>query len=124
MNSDKILLGKSAEDRAADFLKRRGYRIIQRNVRLKFGEIDCVAREGDTLCFIEVKARTSDDFGSALESINSFKQRKLSKLALAYLKKYYHSVDIKSRFDVVAVTPNEQGDDEIEVIKNAFDFCG
>ncbi len=124
MSSDRILLGKSAEDLAVDFLKRQGYRIIRCNVRLKFGEIDIVAREGDTLCFIEVKARLSEDFGSPLESIPFFKQRKLSKLALAYLKKYYHKVDIKSRFDVVALAPDDRGEGTIELIRNAFDFCG
>ena len=124
MTNEKIILGKSAEDLAADFLKRQGYRIVERNVRLGFGEIDLVAWDADTLCFVEVRARTTIELGHPLESVTYRKQRKLSKLALAYLKKRYQDIDRKARFDVVGIVPNEQGGTSVEVVKNAFDFCG
>ena len=89
MTYERKKLGTHGEDLAVEFLKRRGYRILHRNFKLKFGEIDIVAQEGDTVCFIEVKTKTTDQMGTPFEAITSFKQRKLSKLALAYLKNQY-----------------------------------
>ncbi len=113
--------GNQAEDLAVRFLERQGYRILQRNFRLRFGEIDIIAQDQDTLCFVEVKARTTDELGSPWESITYFKQRKLSKLALAYLRGQYKSLDVRCRFDVVAVSSHEEGRETVEVIKNAFE---
>ena len=121
MTKEKISLGQEGEDLAIELLKRRGYRILERNVRLQRGEIDIVAREGDTLCFVEVKTRTSAAKGSAIESISYFKQRKLALLALTYLK-YKRLLEEKARFDVVAVQKREDGGSQVELIQNAFDL--
>ena len=115
--------GNHAEDVAVRFLERRGYKILHRNFRLRFGEIDIIAQDKDTLCFVEVKARTTDDLGGPLESITYFKQRKLSKLALAYLRREYKSLEVQARFDVVAIALDEQGRETVEIIKNAFEVC-
>jgi putative endonuclease len=113
-------LGKKGEDVALRFLKKRGYRIIERNYVCKMGEMDIIAREKDTLAFIEVKTRTSTLFGPPQLAVNSKKQRQLSKVALSYLKAKQLE-DIKARFDVVAILLGPKGE-EIELIKDAFDL--
>ena len=84
------------------------------------GEMDLIAKEKDTLAFIEVKTRTSTAFGPPQLAVNSSKQRQLSKVALYFLKEKKLE-DVKARFDVVAIllTP---GREEIELIKDAFDL--
>ena len=79
------IAGQMGEGLAADFLMKKGYRILERNFRTKLGEIDIVAKDKDTICFIEVKSRTDFSFGSPLESITAFKRKKLSQVALSYL---------------------------------------
>ena len=121
MTIERITLGQKGEAMAVSLLKRQGYRIIDQNVRLRHGEIDIIARDQDTLCFIEVKTRASAAQGSAVESIPPFKQRKLVKLALTYLK-YKKMLEEKARFDVVAVDHEDNGEAHIKLIKNAFDL--
>ena len=103
---------------AARFLKKRGYKIIARNHRTRSGEIDIIAREGETLVFVEVKARTSDRFGSAKAAVTPQKQRQVAKVALGYLKMTDQSY-AKARFDVVTVTYRTT-DHDIDLIRNAF----
>ena len=110
--------GQKAEGMAARYLKRCGYTIIARNHRTRCGEIDIIAREGETLVFIEVKARTSNRYGSAKSAVTPHKQRQISKVALAYLQMTDQS-HVKARFDVVTVTRN-QGAHDIDLIRNAF----
>ena len=110
--------GQKAEGMAARYLKRCGYKIIARNHRTRSGEIDIIAREGETLVFIEVKARTSNRYGSAKAAVTHQKQRQIAKVALAYLQSTDQS-HVKARFDVVTVT-RHQGVHDIELIRNAF----
>lgn len=110
--------GNRGEEIAARHLKKCGYRIVERNYRCVFGEIDIIARDGQVLVFVEVRSRRTDRHGSPLESIGLKKQRKLSLLAVCYMKERRLS-DISARFDVVAVNVREHGD-EIKLIKNAF----
>ncbi len=124
MTKERIVLGKNAEDLAVDFLKRQGYRIIERNFRSRFGEIDAIAQDGDTLCFVEVKSRTTTEQGTPSEAVTFFKQRRLSKLALVYLKKRCGTLERKARFDVVSVLFEDHEKPVIEVMKNAFELCG
>jgi putative endonuclease len=114
-------LGKKGEELALRFLKKRGYRIIEKNYVCKLGEMDIIAKEKDTLVFIEVKTRTSTTFGPPQLAVNASKQRQLSKVALNYLKEK-HLEDVKARFDVVAILLGQKGE-EIELIKDAFDLC-
>ncbi|HQP12145.1 MAG TPA: YraN family protein [Candidatus Omnitrophota bacterium] len=83
---NKITLGRRGEALAAEYLKKAGYRIVACNFRNALGEIDIVARDGAILCFVEVKTRSSDDFGGPAEAVSLFKQRKLIQLARAFLK--------------------------------------
>jgi putative endonuclease len=110
--------GQKAEGMAARYLKRCGYKIVARNHRTRSGEIDIIAREGETLVFVEVKARTSSRYGSAKAAVTPHKQRQVSKVALAYLQMTDQS-HVKARFDVVTVTRHE-GAHTIDLIRNAF----
>jgi putative endonuclease len=111
--------GRSGEIQAADFLRMRGYKIIAQNYKTPLGEIDIVARDKDTYCFVEVKTRRSDKFGLPQEAVSRFKQRQISKAALSFLKDNL-LMDKKSRFDVVSIMHEEFP--RIELIKNAFDL--
>lgn len=93
--------GKAGEDRAAGFLKASGYRIVQRNLRLPGGEIDLVCRDGETIVFVEVKARWSSRFGSALSAVDARKRANLRRLAADYVQ--IVAPNARVRFDVVAV---------------------
>ena len=112
-------LGKKGEEMALRFLKKNGYRIFVRNYVCKMGEIDIIAKEKDTLVFIEVKTRTSTVFGPPQLAVNSAKQMQLSKVALYFLKEKGLE-DVKARFDVVAILLGPKGP-EIELIRDAFD---
>ena len=95
-------LGKSGEDRAADELERRGYAILARRYRTKHGEIDIVARDGETTVFVEVKARASADFGTAAEAVTRCKQRRVVSMAWDFVVRNGLS-ESRCRFDVVAI---------------------
>ncbi len=98
-------VGHEAETMAADFLQDQGYRIINRNWRCRWGELDLIAQEGETLVFIEVKARSSHDFGSPEESLTRTKQRKLLKAAWQYLQSA-NMLESEWRFDLIAIDLN------------------
>jgi len=117
---EKKELGKKGEDLAVRFLKKKGYQIIDRNYACKMGEMDIIAKEKDTLVFVEVKTRTSTTFGPPQLAVNPTKQMQLSKVALSFLKAKKLE-DAKARFDVVAILLGPKGE-EIELIKDAFDL--
>jgi putative endonuclease len=94
--------GESAEARAAAFLEGRGLRIVARNYRCKFGEIDIIAQSGATIVFVEVRARSSDTFGGAAESITAAKRKRLLATARHYLAQL--GLDPACRFDVVLLS--------------------
>ena len=107
--------GAAAEALAAVFLEGQGLRIVERNYRCRFGEIDLVARSGAVLVFVEVRARQSEAFGGAAGSITAAKRRRLVAAARHYLAK--HRVSRACRFDVVLVRGREQ---QIEWLADAF----
>lgn len=113
--------GEDGEALAVKFLKKKGYKIIERNYRCKSGEIDIIARDGDALAFIEVKARHTDEFGGPKWAVTPQKQRKISMVALKYLKET-EQMEKKARFDVVAIHLLPEHPD-VEIIKNAFDLA-
>ncbi len=119
-NMTKIITGKKGERLAADFLTGNGYQILETNFRCPLGEIDIIAREHQEIVFVEVKTRKSHALGYPEQAVGIQKQKKLSQLALWYLQAKKMS-DKKARFDVVAVTLAVQAN-EINLIKNAFDF--
>ena len=121
MRNRQQLFGDSGEAAAARHLKRIGYRIVKRNFHGRRGEVDIIARDGDTLVFVEVKARRSGRFGSPKDALTPRKQRQLSMAALEYLKST-GLTDARARFDVVAITDGPGGH-RIEVVKNAFELA-
>jgi putative endonuclease len=126
MTLKKIKLGAKGEDIVVHYLKSRGYRILERNYRVRLGEIDVIAEQGDELVFIEVKTRSDNLFGSPFESVTMQKQKQLSKVALEYISK--HGCHNRSaRFDVVGIELHEGSksfeDAAIELLQNAFDLC-
>jgi putative endonuclease len=121
LTRERLELGKLGEDLALKTVKRMGYRCIARNYRCPLGEMDLIARDGDTLVFVEIKTRRGKSLEQAKEAVDWRKKRQLSKVALAYMKEN-HCADVKSRFDVVAVNLGSRGK-EVEVVKNAFDLA-
>jgi len=114
-------LGSYGEFLARQYLKAQGYRILEENFRNKLGEIDLIARDGKTICFVEVKTRQSLTQGQPYEAVTLWKIRKLSQMAASYLKYKYHSLEVPSRFDVISIVQDEGTPPEIKHIKNAFD---
>jgi len=114
-------LGIYGEALAKIHLRSLGYQILEENFRNKLGEIDLIAQDGKTICFVEVKTRQSLDQGQPYEAINSWKIRKLSQMATFYLKHRFHTVEIPSRFDVISIVQDKLGAISIQHIKNAFD---
>ena len=103
---NKVQRGASAEDAAAQLLSDAGYRIVERNFRCKAGELDIVARDGDVLVFVEVRSRSDDEHGSAVEMIRRTKQRRVARVAMYYLATV-EPVFEQCRFDIVAITAGE-----------------
>ena len=118
MSSDpRHELGVAAEDQAEVFLKKNGYRILDRNVAYKVGEVDIVAEDGETLVFVEVRSRTDPDQVHPAATVTKKKQRQIVRTAMAYCQ--HHKIrDTMIRFDVVAVLGPEG---EIELFRNAFE---
>jgi putative endonuclease len=112
--------GAQSESLAARLLKRRGYTILETNYRTPLGEIDIIARDRDTIVFVEVKARRSLGFGGPKWAVTPKKQRKISMVALYYLKTTRQS-QAKARFDVVAIRSLAEPP-QVEIIQNAFDL--
>ena len=110
--------GKYGEDLAAEYLKKQGFKIIDRNFRIRGGEIDIVALEQDVLVFIEVKTRSSAAFGSPLEAITPWKLRALVKTAQFYKVKHRNLPDAM-RIDAVSVKINyNTGITEMELVRD------
>lgn len=118
--------GEKGESVAVDCLKKQGYRIIELNYRTKLGEIDIIAKQEGTIVFIEVKARKSSRFGRPELAVTPKKQKKISMVALYYLKSTKQS-NAKARFDVVAINSANSAKakerSNIKIIKNAFELA-
>lgn len=117
-------LGRRGEDAAARFLTRLGYQIVARGERGGLGEIDLVAVDGRVVVFVEVKTRRAHATGHPVEAVDDNKQRRLTRLALSWLRRH-DLLENSSRFDIVAVTwPDDQCPPLIEHFKNAFEATG
>jgi putative endonuclease len=113
------LLGKEGEDRAAQFLAKQGYRILERNYRTRNGEIDLITLHEGTVVFVEVKTRTNDAYGAPELAVNARKQGRMIKAALGYIK-YKKLHQVPCRFDVVAISSS--AGQPVELIRNAFEM--
>lgn len=116
--TNKRQTGKEYEEIAIKYLREKGYFIIEKNFQVKQAEIDIIARDGDTIVFVEVKYRAGSGSGNPLEAVTLSKQRKISKAALFYMNYNKISPDNTSiRFDVIGILG-----DELTHLENAFDF--
>lgn len=117
-------LGRRGEIAAVRFLRKLGYIVIATSDRHLLGELDMVAVDGRTIVFVEVKTRRSHDKGHPAEAVDANKQRQLTRLALAFLRRH-DLLEHAARFDVVAITwPKEQRKPTIEHFQNAFEPTG
>ena len=121
---DKTGLGVLGESRAADELCRNGYKILERNFRSRFGEIDIVAQKDHTVCFVEVKTRGPNSLGRPCEAVTASKQRKLMLTAEYYIARHRYAFERKAlqpRFDCIEVYTDADGRPvRINHIRNAF----
>ena len=121
MTYERLHFGKEGVKAAVKFLKKRGYRIIDKNYRNKAGEIDIVAEHGQVLVFVEVKSRAGAELGEPLEAITPHKQRKIGQVARGFMTQ--HKIENRDcRFDVVGIKgdPDEPKQWEIELVQDAF----
>jgi putative endonuclease len=111
-------LGQKGEELACGFLVRQGLVLVEKNFRLRLGEVDLIMREGETLVFVEVKYRSSHAFGGALAAVTPRKQRKVKLVAEAYLQRFSEMPIV--RFDVVGISPQGSGY-RFDWVKGAFE---
>jgi putative endonuclease len=121
MSRARQTLGKLGEDLACQELERRGYAILTRRYRRRGGELDIVARDGQTIVFVEVKTREGCEFGGGAESVTVFKRRRMTSIALDYMARN-RLVECPCRFDVVSIDMCEP-QPRIELYQNAFDVA-
>ncbi|NLO98979.1 MAG: YraN family protein [Clostridiaceae bacterium] len=113
--------GTLGEEAAVSYLVRHGYKIVTRNFRVgRMGEIDIIGKDGDTLCFIEVKSRSNYSFGSPAQAVSSQKQATITKIAQVYMQNnQYFNTPV--RFDIVEVIMDRTGNiKDLSIIQNAF----
>lgn len=113
--------GKRGEELAVSLLRKKGYKVIERNFRTRTGEIDIIAKHKGRIVFVEVKTRKSGRYGDPKFAVTAQKRRKISMVALEYLKKY-HTMQTPARFDVVTIQ-SEKAEETIEIIPNAFELA-
>ena len=112
-------LGRQGEDLAAKALKRAGYAILERNAQLGRYEIDIIARDADTIAFVEVKTRRHQDIALPEANVNAEKQRRIGRAARLYMDRA-DDPDMYYRFDVVSVLLPEKGKPDITIYRDAF----
>ncbi len=112
--------GMLFERRAEQFLRRQGLKLLRRNFNCRFGEIDLIMRDGETLCFVEVKYRRSRAFGGAAWSLPPHKQRRVVAAAALYLQSRRGEAP-PARFDALLIQQQPDGSETFDWIKNAFD---
>ncbi|MBO5727541.1 MAG: YraN family protein [Oscillospiraceae bacterium] len=119
---ERRLLGRWGEEQAAQFLRRRGFKLLEAGWQCRFGEIDLIATKGNYICFVEVKLRRDDRFAQAREFVDRRKQQRLRTSAQLYLAEY--SSDLQPRFDVVEIYAPQgmnTARPEIVLLENAFE---
>ena len=115
---NNIKFGRWGEEKASKYLSAKGYKILENNYRLKFGEIDIIAGKDDLIVFIEVKTRSNIDYGFPQAAVTTTKQEKIKKTAQFFLhESNYH--DYQIRFDVISILYQNEVI-KIEHLKNCF----
>ena len=112
-----LILGHKGEDIAADYLERHGYSILDRNWRCGHKELDLVVTKDNVVVFVEVKTRTSTDYGDPQDFVDIRKMRRIVNSADAYLR--FRCIDMDARFDIISIVV-DGGDFKVEHIEQAF----
>lgn len=110
--------GKAGENAAVKYLKNNGYKILERNYRKTYGEIDIIAQKGENIAFVEVKTRKNDLYGSPAEFVTKSKQKKIIKVAYSYIQS--NNLDTEFTFDIIEVYIDGLRVKNVNHIKNAF----
>ena len=118
-----LQIGNAAESLACDYLQQHGLKLICRNYRAPYGELDLIMRDHDYMVFVEVRFRRHARYGSGADSVTASKQDKLIKTALYYLQRHPKQAKQPVRFDVVSLSAVDDRSD-IEWIKDAFQAEG
>lgn len=118
-NDHRKILGEKGEKIAEKFLKKNGFKIIEKNYKNRYGEIDIIAMDGDYLVFVEVKTKSSADFSEPETWVDFKKQNQLIKLANIYISEK-DITDVNCRFDVIGITLGKDNKEKIVHIENAF----
>ena len=121
MDESTYVKGHKGEDIATEYLTKKGYHIIQRNITFKKNEIDIIARDKNEIVFVEVKERATDVFGSPYEKVNKKKQELIIKVADNYITR--NNINLEARFDIVSIIDIDSEKPKIEHIINAFSPC-
>ena len=121
MTQQRQQIGKAGEKTVVHYLKKNGFKILERNFTCPVGEIDVIAKDKNNIVFVEVKTRRSLSYGSARLAITYRKKKKISMAALYYLK-INHQMDQRARFDVVTVLSTGEKQ-TIDHIQNAFELA-
>lgn len=108
-------IGLKAESLACDYLKDNGFEIVERNYRDRFCEIDIIAKNKESICFVEVKFRNTNDFGGGVGAVHNNKQHRLQKAAEVWLSQHKGFDNLQPQIDIIAVDQNNQ----IEYLPNA-----
>ena len=117
----KDAVGRFGEDLAARYLDGAGLQLLERNWRCSEGELDIVARDGDVICFVEVKTRSTTAFGAPVEAMTPAKVARIHRLALRWLDEHRESVGWRAmRFDVVSVVRLAPGGPTVEHLRGVF----
>lgn len=112
-------MGAQYENIAAAYLTEHGYKILDKNYRNSYGEIDIIAEEENgTVIYFEIKFRSSNQYGDPMEAVDIRKQKRISRAAFCHYMQYGYEKGLPCRFDVIAI----YGDGELKHIKNAFEF--
>ncbi len=121
MKAPHLLTGQRAEQAASKWLQQRGLRLLQRNYRCRFGELDLIMLQAECLVFVEVRCRAGNAYGGALASVTHSKQKKLQRAAQHFLQRHSNHRHRPVRFDVVALTgsPENQKFDWLQQAFNA-----
>ncbi len=116
---NKRQVGNEYEAIAAEYLKKKGYRILEKNYYTPFGELDIIADKDGILCYIEIKYRSSKKYGNPLEAVDFRKQRRISKSAMYHYMTHGAKQKKACRFDVIGINAEHQ----ITHVENAFPYC-
>lgn len=121
MSLGRRALGAAAEEIAAAYLAAHGAEILERNYRRRLGELDVIAREGDTLLIVEVRTRSTSAYGGAAASVDGRKRRRIVRAAQQLLQQRRSLARLAVRFDVVVVSDVEKLEPRVDWIRHAFD---